>query len=207
MRAFACWCSIILLLAAGAAREARGQNAQRPPPLPDAGWSAVVAQFAQSLVSNDPGAIAPLLSDAANVHSMDGRTSDPLRLLASARQCTLVSARSYVHAPPSAAGDIAEAFRDATVPGDVKDRMIPVDNAELVRANGIAAQWLKESLHAAPGDRVAIVVLWSPEAANAGGGGGSADPINGVSFVLLKGTTTDSEAKVQTVVFGNPRLY
>lgn len=206
MRGLAFWCSMIVLLAVG---EARGQGAQRPPlqaqqqGLPDAGWAGVASQFAQALVSNDPGAIAPLLSDAANVHSMDGKTSDALRLLASARQCTLVSARSYVHAPPAAAGDIAEAFRDASVPSEVKYLMIPLDEAELRRANGIAAQWLKESVGAAPGDRVAIIVLWSPEAANAA----STDPLNGVSFVLLKGTPTESEAKVQTVVFGNPRLY
>lgn len=203
MRGLTCWCAIILLAVAG---EARGQNARRasrPQALPDAAWSGVVAEFAQALVGNDPGAVAPLLSDAANIHSLNGKTSDALRLLASARHCMLLSARAYVHVPPSAAGDVAEAFRDAAVPDDVKQLMIPMDEPELRRANATAAQWLNESLAATPGDRVAIVVLWSAEAA----ADRSANPTNGVSFVLLKGTPVDSEAKVQTVVFGSPRLY
>jgi hypothetical protein len=231
VRGLACRCSIVVVvvvvvaLLAAAAAEVRGQGAARsqspqsppaPPALPDAGWAGVVAQFAQALAGNDPGAVAPLLSDAANVRSMDGRTSDALRLLAGARGCVLVSARSYVHAPPSAAGDVAEAFRDASpgvVPGAAKERMIPVDEAELRRANATAARWLTESLNAAPGDRVAIVVLFSAAAdaaaaaADATNADAAADPLAGVSFVLLKGTPAGTEAKVQTVVFGNPRLY
>jgi hypothetical protein len=229
VRGLACRCSIVVVvvvvvaLLAAAAAEVRGQGAARsqspqsPPALPDAGWAGVVAQFAQALAGNDPGAVAPLLSDAANVRSMDGRTSDALRLLAGARGCVLVSARSYVHAPPSAAGDVAEAFRDASpgvVPGAAKERMIPVDEAELRRANATAARWLTESLNAAPGDRVAIVVLFSAAAADAAAAAAdatnadaAADPLAGVSFVLLKGTPAGTEAKVQTVVFGNPRLY
>src|SRR5687768_16059140 len=141
MRGLAWFCSIVIsVLSAG---DVRGQNAPRQPQhaaQPDAAWTAAVSQFAQALVGNDPGAIAPLLSDAANIHSINGRTSDALRLLASARQCILLSARPYLHAPSSAAGDIADAFRDASVPPDVKHLMIPVDDAELRRANATAAQ-------------------------------------------------------------------
>ena len=204
MRGLAWFCSIVTVLVAGG--DVSGQNAPRQPlgVQPDAAWSATVSQFARALVGNDPGAVAPLLSDAANIHAINGRTSDALRLLASARQCILVSARAYVHAPLSAAGDIADAFRDASVPPDVKHLMIPVDEAELRRANATAAQWLKESLGADPGDRVAILVLWSTDDSAID----AANPTKGVSFVLLKGTpSAEPEAKVQTVVFGNPQLY
>jgi hypothetical protein len=204
MHRLGCFCSIVLLLAG----EAQGQSAHRHSPtpsfpFPDAAWSAVVTEFAQALVANDPGAIAPLLSDAANIHSLSGRTSDALRLLASARQSQLIFARGYVHSPPSAAGDIAHAFRDAPVPEDVKHMMIPLDEPEFRRANATAALWLTESLGATPGERVAIIVLWS-----ANGRGEESDrPTDGISFVLLKGTPATSEARIQIIVFGKPLPY
>jgi hypothetical protein len=196
---------LFILIVAG---EARGQNAPARPQLQqlvqvaDAAWSTVVTEFAQALAGNDPGAVAALLSDSANIHSFNGKMSDALRLMASARQCQLVSARAYVHVPPSVAGDVAEAFRQALVPEEVKVMMIPQDEAQLRRANATAALWLTDSLGARGGDRVAMIVLWSEEKIE-----GETNPVQRVVFVLLKGRTTDATAAIETIVFGTPQLF
>src|SRR5688500_15911524 len=206
MRSLALFGLSILFVAVVVAGEARAQNAPaRPQPqqqLADAAWSTVVTEFAQALAGNDPAAVAAVLADSANIHSVTGKMSDALRLMASTRQCQLISARAYVHVPPSVAGDVAEAFRQALVPDEVKLMMIPQDEAQLRRANATAALWLTDSLGARGGDRVAMIVLWSEEKSDA-----TANPVQRVMFVLLKGRTTDAAPTIETVVFGTPQLF
>jgi len=187
-------CSVILLLTTGLASAPTTQPAL-------ALWARAVEQLAQTLTQGDPAALADSLADDARIHSLDGRNSDPLSLLSRTRMATVVAARAYVHAPPDAAADIAAALQNADVPDEIKRYMTPQDDAQMARANAAASRWLTETLPARDGDLVALIVLWSAQPAPSD----QPNPTPEVIFVLVKGGTAGSGARVQAIAYGNPR--
>ena len=93
--------------------------------------------------------------------------------------------------------DIAEAFKSAEVPEELKRKMAIRDDAHARRANRTAVTWLSESLGAKQGDKVGVLIFWCDKSA-------SDEPE--VVFLLVKGDPESQYTKVKAICFGNPIL-
>jgi hypothetical protein len=168
----------------------------------DQAWPATVSDFGQSLVSSDPAALLPLLCENVTVQAFDAKTADAIRLLARVRGGTLVFSRGYMEQPRTLAADIAEAFRNATVPDEIKLKMAPQSDVQMRRANQIALQWVSQTLAAAKDDLVGVSVFWCSRAATPP----AAEPSQEMVFVLVKGSAADpAHPRIQSISFGDPQ--
>ena len=173
---------------------AMAQQAGGDEPAPD-NWPKTVETFANALGESDPAALVPVLSDDVLINTFDGKNGDAVRLLARTRKGAVISHFSYVHAPENMANQIAEAFKNAEVPEELKRKMVIRDEAHSLRANRTAANWLSESLGAKQGDKVGVVIFWCEKGTN-----GQSEVI----FILLKGDPQGEFGKVKAICFGNP---
>jgi hypothetical protein len=123
------------------------------------------------------------------------KNGDAVRLLARTKKATLISSLSYLYAPENMANDVAEAFKNAEVPEELKRRMAMRDDAHARRANRTAVNWLGEALAAKQGDKVGVLVFWCDKSTS-----GDAE----VVFILVKGEVQGEATKVKSLCFGNP---
>jgi hypothetical protein len=183
-----------LLIVILAALFAMAQQAGGDEPAPD-NWPKTVETFANALGESDPAALLPVLSEDVSITTFDAKGGDAVRLLARTRKGAVISHLTYVHAPENMANQIAEAFKNAEVPEELKRKMALRDEAHALRANRTAVNWLTESLGAKQGDKVGVVIFWCEKAAN-----GQPE----VVFILLKGDPQSEFGKVKSICFGNP---
>ena len=130
--------SLVVLFAA--AQQAGGDDAA-----PDQ-WPKTVQAFGIALADNDAGGLVAVLSDDVNITTCDMKNGDAVRLLARTKKGTLIASSSYVFAPETMANDIAEAFKNAEVPEELKKKMAMHDEPHARRANRTAATWIGEAL-------------------------------------------------------------
>jgi len=179
--------SIAILFAV--ARQAAGDEAA-----PD-NWPKTVETLATALSESDPGALLPVLTDDVAINTFDAKNGDAVRLLARTRKGMLISGFNYVYAPETMANDVAEAFKNAEVPEELKRKMAVRDDVHARRANRTCLTWLSEALGAKQGDKVGVLIFWCDKSA-------SGDPE--VVFILVKGDPESQYTKVKTICFGNP---
>jgi hypothetical protein len=164
-------------------------------------WATTVSAFARSLADSDPAAVLPWLDDNVAVQAFDAKTADAVRLLARVRGGTLITTQAYTQAPASMASDVAAAFRSAAVPDEIKLRMIPQSEGQMLRANQIAGQWLAESLVAKREDLVGAIVFCCAH----GTPGATGSPAPEIVFVLVKGSAAEADhPRIQRIMFGDP---
>ena len=159
------------------------------------GWGKTVETFATALQESDPGALLPVLSDDVAITTFDTKGADAVRLLARTRKGTLVSFLSYTQAPENMTGEIAEAFKNADVPEELKKKLAMRDDTHARRANRTAVTWLGESIGAKPGDKVGVVIFWCDKPAN-----GNPELV----FILVKADVESQFTKVKSICFGDP---
>jgi len=171
------------------AQQAGGEN-----PAPD-NWPKTVEALATALNNNDAGELLAVLSEDVSITTFESKNADGTRLLAKTKKGQAISALNYVFAPEQMANEIAEAFKSAEVPEELRRRMDIRDEAHSRRANRTAVTWLTESLGAKQGDKVGVIIYWCDKTANE-------DPE--VIFILVKGDPQSQHAKIKSVCFGNP---
>jgi len=175
------------------AQQAAGDGPANP--APDS-WPKTVEALGIALSESDASALVPVLADDVSISTFDSKSTE-MRLLARIRKGTLISSLNYVHAPETMANDIAEAFKSAEVPEELKRKMAIRDDAHARRANRTAVTWLSESLGAKQGDKVGVLIFWCDKSA-------SDEPE--VVFLLVKGDPESQYTKVKAICFGNPIL-
>jgi hypothetical protein len=116
-------------------------------------------------------------------------------LLAKTKKGQLLSSLNYVFAPEKMANEIADAFKSAEVPEELKRKMDIRDEAHSKRANRTAVTWLAESLGAKQGDKVGVLIYWCDK---------TASEAPEVIFILVKGDKESQNSKVKAICFGNP---
>ena len=183
-----------LLILSLAVLFAVAQQAGGDDPAPDQ-WPKTVEAFGAALADNDAGGLVAVLSDDVSITTCDMKNGDAVRLLARTKKGTLISSSSYVFAPETMANDIAEAFKNAEVPEELKKKMAMHDDAHARRSNRTAASWLSEALGAKQGDKVGVLVFWCDKSTS-----GDAELI----FILVKGDPQSQFGKVKSLCFGNP---
>lgn len=184
----------VLFALATSTSSVEAQQAGGETPTPN-NWQKTVESLGVALAENDAGALLAVLSDDVSINTFDAKNGDAVRLLARTRKGTLVGALSYSYAPENMAGEIAEAFKSAEVPEELKRKMAMRDDGHARRANRTAVTWLAESLGAKQGDKVGVLIFWCDK------------PTNGnpeVVFVLLKGDYVSQFSKVRGICFGDP---
>jgi len=150
----------VLFALATSANSVEPQQAGGDGPAPDnSNWAKTVEALGVALSENDAGALLAVLSDDVSITTCDMKNGDAVRLLARTKKATLISSLSYVYAPENMANDVAEAFKNAEVPEELKRRMAMRDDAHARRANRTAVNWLGEALAAKQGDKVGVLVF------------------------------------------------
>jgi len=195
MRRVVPWIVVLLLAARSAGQTTR--------PV-DAAWTRTVQQTATAIAGGDAVALAGMLSDDVAIRCVDGmdsRPADALRLLARLGRSRVVCALAYGGIPQHLAADIAEAIRDTDLPPETKELFALGDESHRRRANATAAQWLSETLNAAPESPVGLILLapaekTAPESSGAGG----------IVFVMLRGKGALPACQVDVIAFGAPIL-
>jgi hypothetical protein len=188
------WCLALLFALATSASSVEPQQAGGDSPAPDA-WPKTVEALGTALSDNDAGALLTVLSEDVSITSCESKNSNGTYLLARTKKGSLITSLSYVHPAETMAGDIAEAFRAAEVPEELKRKVAMRDEAHARRANRTAVTWLTEALGAKQGDRVGVIVFWCDKVANQ-------DPE--MVFILVKGDPESEFRKIKMVCFGNP---
>jgi hypothetical protein len=102
------------------------------------------------------------------------------------------------------AADIrADAQNAQDAPDEIKKLLIPEDDKEMQRANATAAQWMTETLGAASGDLVGVVVMWTHEPQLPGIA--SHDDTDQIVFVLVRGVQRENASpKIRGIIYGIP---
>jgi len=170
-------------------QQAGGDN-----PAPD-NWPKTVESLATALNDNDAPELVAVLSEDVSITTFESKNADGARLLAKTKKGQLLSSLNYVFAPEKMANEIADAFKSAEVPEELKRKMDIRDEAHSKRANRTAVTWLTESLGAKQGDKVGVLIYWCDKT-------GSEDPE--VIFILVKGDKESQNTKVKSICFGNP---
>lgn len=167
-------------------------------------WGKVVDTFARAITDGDRNALNQLLASKVVVHQFAGKDEDLAVLLARSSKGALLGAHPYIHPPETMVADIASDFKSAaTVPEDIKRKMIPQDDAEMTRAKATSQQWLEKVLGAKPGQAVGVVVLWCPRETDQILGG--MEPAMEPVFILLYGAeVTTYNYRIKLIVFGDP---
>ncbi len=171
------------------AQQAAGDN-----PAPD-NWPKTVENLATALSESDPGALLAVLTEDVAVSTFDSKNSGAAQMLARTKKGAIISGFNYVFAPETMANDVAEAFKSAEVPEELKRRMAIRDDAHARRANRTVVTWLTETLGAKQGDKVGVIVFWCDK---------SATDEPEVVFILVRGDPESQYTKIKTVCFGNP---
>lgn len=170
------------------------QQAGGDSPAPDS-WPKTVEALAGALNNNDAGELLAVLSEDVSITTFDSKNADGTRLLAKTKKGQPICMLNYVFAPEKMANEIADAFKSAEVPEELKQRMDIRDEAHSKRANRTAVSWLTESLGAKEGDKVGVLIYWCDKTTNE-------DPE--VIFILVKGDKDSQNARIKSVCFGNP---
>jgi hypothetical protein len=209
----------VVVTAAMLGRSAGGQQTTPATTQPAAEpWPRAVEQFARALVAGDD--VRPLLADGAVVRpfgaaSGSGTTAEMNRMLGQSHTATLIGAHAYVPPPVVWAADVAVDCKNSLdLPDELRQRMVPQDDVEIKRANATAVQWLSNTLGAADGDLVGVVVMYVPAEPLAGSSTPPENLSGEMMFVLLKGQAVQDGASdddvdetavsVRQVVYGNP---
>jgi len=190
------WCVALLFALATSASLLEAQQAGGEGSAPD-NWSKTVEALATALNDNDAGELVAVLSEDVSITTFDSKNADGARLLAKTKKGQVLSSLKYVFAPEKMANDIADAFKSAEVPEELKRKMDIRDEAHSRRANRTAVTWLTESLGAKDGDKVGVLIYWCDKTANE-------DPE--VIFILIKADKESQNARIKTICFGNPIL-
>ena len=136
--------------------------------------------------------IRPFASDALQTHE---------RLLGATTGSTVLGVHAYDKPPTTLASDLSNDFAAAgdVVPQNVRDGMVPPDDAAARRANETAGQWLMQVLQPDKHEVTGIVVLWPPTR----GRSIAAEPKR-ATFVLVKGEKVDGVYVLRQITFGDP---
>src|SRR5439155_13963725 len=116
---------------------ALAQQAGGDSPAPD-NWPKTVEALATALNDNDAGEVLAVLSEDVSMTTFESKNADGTRLLAKTKKGQPISALNYVFAPEKMANEIADAFKQAEVPEELKRRMDIRDEAHSRRANRTA---------------------------------------------------------------------
>ncbi len=204
-----CWIALLLLVltpATLAADAAGAQATTRPAAVPP--WPATVQRFAQALLDGNAKAAARECDPQARFRSLSAspaeREQSIERLIAYIAGGTLLGSHGYLFPPLAMGADVAADFKNAQgIPDEVRQRMIPVDDDAIKRANATAVQWVAEVLDARQDDPVGVLVFFRPNRDSENLLGAAAAPE--VIFILLKGRPQgDHQFQITQAVYGNP---
>lgn len=192
------WLSFAVVFVLMLAGEARGQ-AEEVSPLKDP-WNQAVLRLSQVLADGDAAALVSSLAEGVTYRAFDAKSADAVHLLARTKKGTVLFNQGYSQTPQTLAADIARSVRDAQVPETIKRSLIPQSEAQTVRANATAEQWIHESLEPKAGERIGVIVLWCEREANDKAGKSE------LLFVLLKADQDEALPRMRTILYGHPQV-
>jgi hypothetical protein len=185
-------------------------SAQTTQPAPQA-WGDSVQSLAQALpAESGAGAVSSIIPDEAQVRELGGSQNETrYRLQQRADGMKVISARAYVGVVETEASDLATDFKGLdNLPAALKRQYIPRDDAETKKANAVARAWINSVLNPAPGDLVAVIVLWEPSQSLTGNllAPDAPPEVKEPLFVLIKARQSENgDVKVTQVAFGDAR--
>lgn len=183
--------------------------AQTTQPAPDL-WSQTAQAVAGGMIHSDADAIlTSLLPGDAKLREFGATRTEPRRrLIERAAGSQIVATRVYSWSANTVATDLAADVKVCEfIPPSMRAPFIPRDDAEAKKANAIAQQWIASVIDPAPGDLVAVIMLWEP-------------PVSATSllisseppepkqplFVFIKGKqATDGSVQISLVAFGDAK--
>jgi len=172
--------------------------AQTTQPTPPA-WNQFVSTISNELSSGDMDSFKASLQSGCPVRAFgDSQNSNCNRLADTLAGQTLLTARSYLGAPATLAGDLAGDSTAPSVPDSVRKLLALPDDPNRAKADSqTAAHWASDALNLSAGDPMAVLVFYMSTA--------DADPAEHPIFVLIKGTEIGPDQfKISAVVFGDP---
>jgi hypothetical protein len=168
-----------------------------------ADWSGTMNQLATLLAGKDLPALQQLLRPSPIIRPF---SSDALqtheRLLGATTGSTVLGVHAYDKPPTTLATDLSNDFANApadVVPQNVRERMVPRDEAAARRANETAAEWLVQVLQPDKHEATGVIVLWPPTR-----GRSIAAAPRRATFVLVKGENVDGLYVLRQITFGDP---
>jgi len=174
--------------------QAATKSAAKPAEKQPATWAAAVERVARAAEKGDLDGVTAALSRDASVRTIeeDDRVP-PIAMAATASDWTLLGTHAYEFPPASLAGDIAaDVNRSDLVSDKDKQKIVPLDDVELARANTTAAEWLARTVGAERDSLVGVAVYWNVKT-------------NRPMFVLVKGQPiTGGGFAVTQAVYGDP---
>jgi hypothetical protein len=172
---------------------------------PAAHWSESTARLAGLFDGTvDATALANLVDSTTTLQAFDrDRVESARMLLERVSPREVLSVRSYVHPPVSAASDLVEDLKKAPhLPAPIAEEMLIDEPHALRGADGTMARWFGLTLDAEEGDPVAMIALLDDGAADIASGRVAKEPR--LVLLLIKGKVQDDgTTRIVRVQYGD----
>jgi hypothetical protein len=214
--------SIIMLVVAVGFFTARAQTTQPAEQPADADlpaasttftWNETVQSLATLLTAADAdaAAVSSLIPDRSPITRFGSTEMEArVHLRNQTEGLMIVSARGYSWPAAQIATDLAEDVSKCEAMSDrLREQYMPPDDAGGRRANTVAQQWIQSVLDPAPGQMVALIMLWDPPPSPTASlllGNPTPPEVRQPLLILLKGEKgDDGQHRIVKVAFGDAR--
>ena len=175
-------------------------NAHAQTTQPVDSWSTVLTQLSDVLRGTNLDALNVMLAGGPVIRTFSSHTVQPPdQLLGATSGCKLIGVHAYLKAPTSLATDLADDFKSADVPDDLRHDMLIADRAAERSANEIAARWVSQILQPSGGQAIGVIVLWCQERSSS-----FSTSSNRPVFLMVKADLADGKYVFRQVIFGDP---
>lgn len=166
-------------------------------------WSSTAEQFVESIVLQNHETAESLVRSGTRIHLLQSNDATPLaRLVVAANESQLISLRHYLGIPQALASDLQQDLGgNEALPEDVRNRFILNGDEAATRANQVAANWVKASIHIEADSPLTVAVLWTPEPVLQSTEEQSYQ--RRLIFILLRGESNE-KPQIADIAFGFP---
>ena len=159
-------------------------------------------RLASLLAGHDVAAVTKALEPAPVIKPFSSDVlQSPERMLGATTGSKILGVHAYEKPPTTLATELAEDFNSAgdAVPENVRQGMLPTDDASAKRANETAGQWFTQVLQPQKDSVTGIIVLWPENKSRSL----AAAPKRAI-FVLVKAQRVDGQYVLRQITFGDP---
>ena len=182
-------------------------SAQTTQPYAPQAWSDLVNKVANQLTEEPaPASLRELISDDLPIREFDSNSAQSrYRLQERTSRMKIISTHTYTWPATSIAADLATDMHDnEALPEPVRKQFTPRDDSDMVRANGVAQQWISGVLQPANGDCIAVVLMWEHPATTGNPTQTLAPEAKQPLFVLLKAAKIDDDQyRIAQIAYGD----
>jgi hypothetical protein len=187
---------VVALLAGSSTAQSTRPSGDLPPQ-----WERLVSSLTAALVAHDGDSVQSTLGTSCRVARFFAEPdADAANFVDAVSPDIVLGDHAYVQPATSLAADVAHDVNNSPIVSDFAKKTLNLSSAsdESKRARATVGQWTIETLAAADGDLVGVIVLWDARP--------DTEDQHRLNFILVKGEqdSTTGECHFVRVAYGDP---